>query len=300
MFVSLRRLVAALTAVLAVASATPAAAQTPPMPMPEIPTSGFDDAWFGGGDFGTVDAGFDLSSSGYTLSDVDPFTGAVTGPAVRATLTDDYSTAMDLASSNVMLVDTLLSAQEARRAAEAQRARDAAARSNSVGAQTEVGPDGCPTSAPAGTLRRGSAEVGIAELCARSVAQARSPQAAAAIKEALSMLGIPYSQPKRNNPGWADCSSFVTRAYQNTGTAIAPPGQNAPTTATIPRLRWAVNVSRADARPGDLALRPSPGHVVMLLADGWMVHTASNGDVSHVTRQYNSFDEIVWVDPARV
>lgn len=304
MLTRFRRVTAALVVAATIGTTTTAAdAQTiDPMPVPQIPTSGFDDAWPVDGSFGTVGTGdvFSLGGSSYTLSDIDPFTGAVTGPGVRMTLTDEYAAAMDHTTSSAMLVDTARLAQQARQEADAAKARDARARAGSTGAQGDVGPEGCPTSAPGNTMRRGSADLGVYELCVRSVAQARSPQAAAAIKEALAHLGTPYSQPKRNQEGWSDCSSFVTRAYQRSGTAIAPPGQNAPTTATIPRMRWAVRVSYADSRPGDLALRPSPGHVVMLLADGWMVHTTTPGDVSHVTRQYSSFDDIVYVDPARV
>jgi cell wall-associated NlpC family hydrolase len=177
-------------------------------------------------------------------------------------------------------------------------ANKAAAAAEAGPGQTAVGPDGCPTAAPPNTLRGGSASVGIAKLCADSVAQARTPQAANAIKAAMANLGKPYSQPKRNSPGFFDCSSFVTRAYQTAGVPIAPPGQNAPTTKTIVRARWAVHIPLSQVRPGDL-IEPTSGHVAMALADGFVIHTNATGDVSHVRSMYSSAYAVVWVDPSK-
>ena len=149
------------------------------------------------------------------------------------------------------------------------------------------GPDphssvGCPTDAPDRTLRDGSAVIGLAKLCADSAAAAPTPQAALAIKWALASLGLPYSQELRNFAGWADCSSFVTRAYTAAGVPLALPGVNAPTTDTIRTSAWAVIEPSTALLPGDL-VEPEPGHVVLMLAHGFMVHTSSTGDVAHVS-----------------
>ena len=166
------------------------------------------------------------------------------------------------------------------------------------------GPDprssiGCPTDAPDRTLRDGSAVIGLAKLCADSAAAAPTPQAALAIKWALASLGLPYSQELRNFSGWADCSSFVTRAYTAAGVPIAMPGVNAPTTDTIRTSAWAVMEPSTALLPGDL-VEPEPGHVVMVLAHGFMVHTSSTGDVAHVSVAYDQPWLSLRIDPTAV
>jgi hypothetical protein len=166
------------------------------------------------------------------------------------------------------------------------------------------GPDprssiGCPTDAPDRTLRDGSAVIGLAKLCADSAAAAPTPQAALAIKWALASLGLPYSQELRNFAGWADCSSFVTRAYTAAGVPIAMPMVNAPTTDTIRTSAWAVMEPSTALLPGDL-VEPEPGHVVMMLAHGFMVHTSNTGDVAHVSVAYAQPWLSLRIDPAAV
>lgn len=159
-----------------------------------------------------------------------------------------------------------------------------------------VGADGCPTVAAPNTLRGGSSIIGIAELCRRSVAAAPTPAAARAIIVALGgeFLGKPYSQPRREEPGWYDCSSFVTRAYTVAGTKLRDGWS--PTTAIMTAgVGWARRIPVSDARPGDLVLEPAPGHVGMLLADGFWVHTNRTGDVSHITRAPTSPDLVLRV-----
>jgi cell wall-associated NlpC family hydrolase len=141
--------------------------------------------------------------------------------------------------------------------------------------------------APAGTLRDGSDRLEFAALCRDSVEQAATPQAGEAVRFVLSNLGAPYSLPRRNEQGWYDCSSYVARAYQAAGVPIAPPGVNAPTTWVLLAMQGTQTtaVQYTDARPGDLIF-PEPGHVAMVLADGFMAHTNRTGDVSHVSRLY--------------
>lgn len=165
-----------------------------------------------------------------------------------------------------------------------------------VNAQVTVGPDGCPTAVPANTLRNGAASVGAHELCARSVAQAATPAAANAIKFMFQNLGAPYSGPNRMTKGWFDCSSYVSSAYEAAGVDAIQNGW-APTTrelAPYPGYRgvsWLHTVSWEARRPGDLAVTPPTrsdggGHVMMVLADGFMIHTGATGDVSNVTTLY--------------
>lgn len=311
----LRRAAAAACAAVALCAAVPApaAAQTPsagePVPAGLNSFHSTMSAGYGdpsgvvspGGSAGLIDMGGDLGS-------VDLLTGALHNDSVRAMAGDDPLSVLDMMAADQLALDAQRIAERARVEAERRKAEAEARRRNAAapgGTQVEVGPDGCPTSAPANTLRNGSAAVGIAEICARSVAQAASPNAARAVKEALAQLGRPYSQPLRNNAGYFDCSSFITRAYQNTGTPLAPPGQNAPTThsllprAGFSRKAWAVPIDASQARPGDIVF-PHEGHVAMVLADGWVVHTNRTGDVSHVRSSYSSPLAFRRVDPSRV
>jgi hypothetical protein len=52
------------------------------------------------------------------------------------------------------------------------------------------------------------------------------------------------------------------------------------------------------AMPGDL-VEPNPGHVTMLLADGYKAQTNRTGDVSKVDRAYSSAYWVGWVDAKR-
>ncbi|URM98911.1 C40 family peptidase [Actinomadura madurae] len=105
------------------------------------------------------------------------------------------------------------------------------------------------------------------------------------MKWALSHLGWPYSQARRNEDGYADCSSFVSRAYRDSGAIPGLYTGNAPITDTFRAVPWARQITLAAGQPGDL-VEPGPGHVAMLLADGYMVHTNNFGDVSKVERAY--------------
>ncbi|MEV0662582.1 hypothetical protein ACIBI3_22975 [Actinomadura luteofluorescens] len=181
--------------------------------------------------------------------------------------------------------------------------------------QTTVGPDGCPTEVPGKALhdgvvnkeegKEGKNELSIHKLCVDSVAKARTPQAAMAVKWALSHLGWPYApltSGTRNNPGVADCSSFVSRAYRDSGAIpnLYPKGSNAPVTGTFREVRWMHQISLAQAKPGDL-VEPHSGHVAMQLADGYKVHTNQTGDVSKVERAYTGHVYWVgWVDASKV
>jgi cell wall-associated NlpC family hydrolase len=60
---------------------------------------------------------------------------------------------------------------------------------------------------------------------------------------------------------------------------------------------WARRISYSEAKPGDLILSNAPGHVGMLLADGYWVHTNRTGDISHVTVAPTSPDLSLTVEP---
>jgi hypothetical protein len=150
-------------------------------------------------------------------------------------------------------------------------------------------------------LRDGSEVVGMRALCAASVAAASTPEAARAIIFTFKNLGIIYDGQMRNSRTF-DCSSYVSRAYVSAGLEMKS-GNNHYSTHTLlahsgfTRPDWIVPVPAYEARPGDLVF-PHEGHVAMLLADGFMIHTSATGDVSHVEKTYASPLQINRVIPA--
>lgn len=172
--------------------------------------------------------------------------------------------------------------------------------------QLVVSGNDCPntgTSQIAGRelLRDGSSSIGMRALCAASVAAAPTPEAARAIIFAFKNLGVIYDQQLRNGRSF-DCSSYVSRAYASAGVSMSS-GNNFYSTHTLlahsgyTRPEWIVPVPVYEARPGDLIF-PYEGHVAMLLANGYMIHTDSTGDVSKVERAYASSLQINRVVPA--
>lgn len=248
-----------------------------------------------------IDASAALVNSAYSLAEVDALTGMFLGDVTSTS--DNYAIASQLMEANAMAFDVQAAAEsaradlEVRKQAEAERAA-AEARAKAASAQTEVGPDGCPVSVPPRTLRSGAEQVGAYELCIASVASAATPAAASAVKFTFVNLGVPYSRTDRMGENAFDCSSYVMRAYESAGVSVISNGW-APTTHTLApypghsSYSWLTTVDYDAAQPGDLLLRPpSPtrtdggGHVAMLLAQGFMIHTAATGDVSHVTKAY--------------
>lgn len=180
-------------------------------------------------------------------------------------------------------------------------------------AQVVIGSDGCPQTAPDAGLLDESDKIGIAEICKQAVAQAPTPQAAAAIKWALSHLDIPYActtgKPQgsgqwigasgknygsqgsaRVGPEFYDCSSFVSAAYNETSGL----GIRANTTYNMRKGNSAHYESHAlkERMAGDLVVEntngASGGHVVMYLGTihgrEWRVHTNACGSVSKIER----------------
>jgi cell wall-associated NlpC family hydrolase len=236
------------------------------------------------------------------LTDVDPFSGAILSDAGNGSGAD-HLVVNQLADVGALAFDAQRAAEQARAEAAARRRAEeqrlaSAARATATGAQTEVGSDGCPVSVPPRTLRNGAESIGAHALCVRSVASAPTPQAAKAIKYTFVNLGVPYSQPNRMTPGYFDCSSYVSKAYASAGVPTISGGWAPSTRQLAPypgytSVRWLTTVSYQDGLPGDLMVTPplradGGGHVMMMLASGFMIHTASTGDVSHVTTAYPS------------
>ena len=227
------------------------------------------------------DDGLALAESPYPLTQIDLTSGTVMGPDVNAAVSADESTTLALAGVGALAIN----AAALNTSAQLQQSQ-----------QQDQSASGCPTSAPPNTLP--AAVTNIEGLCQDSVAGARTPQAALAIKYALNNLGDPYSQALRNSVGYYDCSSFVSRAYQAAGVPIAPPGQNAPTTYTIANAPWAIHEDWSSAQPGDL-VEPDSGHVVMLLADGYVAQAPMSGEVTDVVPVWWTEPYLtVWINPA--
>ena len=160
--------------------------------------------------------------------------------------------------------------------------------------QTVVAPDGCPVEVPYGTLRE--YEGTVWGLCARSVAQAPTPQAALAIKYAFRALGADYAcdDMSRYAAFSYDCSSLVARSYgTGAGMPILDTIRTLSTRQMVPwgggeLVSWLTPVPEDMALPGDIVLydtfKVDTRHVVIMLADGMMLHTDSCEDVAHIRK----------------
>lgn len=169
----------------------------------------------------------------------------------------------------------------------------------SSGGQTTIDSQDCPADdvpIPGQSMEGGSYEFGMSKICQNSVDQARSPEAAIAVKWMLNRVGrVWYSQPQRMAEDKADCSSSISRAYQEgAGLKLYPEGGNAWVTWTflgtggpgIPRPDGIIDVPTSELRPGDAYL-PHDGHVVMVLSDGFIVHASQDGTPIKVQKFYH-------------
>lgn len=149
------------------------------------------------------------------------------------------------------------------------------------GGQSEVDATGCPVEPGPipGAMTGGSEEIGINELCKRSVEQARDAEAATALKWGFQQVGVQmYSQPQRMDEMYSDCSSFISRAYQEAaGVRLYEPGGNAWVTSTFIAEEGAPSVPQDELVPGDW-FEPSSGHIVFVIADGFIMHASQPGD----------------------
>ena len=167
--------------------------------------------------------------------------------------------------------------------------------------QTVVGKDGCPKAVLDGTVPDG---VDVKQLCKAAVKDARSAQAAVAVKYALLRLGAPYACGGIGRlDAWRyDCSSYVSRAYSE-GAGLGTAGDGwAPSTRNMVPWDGAqldphyAPIDASKLHPGDLVLYDTCPvgetcpyrHVVMYLGPvvkggvPMMAHTNGCGLVAHV------------------
>jgi hypothetical protein len=123
-------------------------------------------------------------------------------------------------------------------------------------------------------------------------------KAVKAFNEAKKALGLPYSQEKRMESGYRDCSSFIWRAYKVVGQKMGVTGSWAPTAAaqayyydtngkTI--YTTAADASKLHGRYKNI------GHVAMYVGNGYMIHaSASAGKVTYGKYEYSK-DRVVMI-----
>lgn len=140
---------------------------------------------------------------------------------------------------------------------------------------TPAGPGGPAPGAVMGT------SLSLLKICQDSVAAAATPQAAIAIIKALTNLGLiytentnPFAGPLRSDTLYSDCSSYVSRMYNEAGVNVNPDGSTftiaADTAAFKQEESW-------NARPGDLVMFANEQHVGMVLADGMIAENGMTG-----------------------
>jgi soluble lytic murein transglycosylase-like protein len=154
-------------------------------------------------------------------------------------------------------------------------------------------------------MRDGSDAIGFKQLCVDSVAAAPTPEAARAIIYIFKNLGGIYDSPRRNQNRF-DCSGYMSKAYEYAGVLMHATGgdgnRNYFTTHRLlphswgTRPDWIVQVDPLVMQPGDLMF-PFDGHVVMVLAHGYMAHSPATGDVNHVRKIYSTFKQVNRVVP---
>lgn len=86
---------------------------------------------------------------------------------------------------------------------------------------------------------------------------------AVVVAAAQKYKGDQYSQAKRTQDGWSDCSSFCDKAFRDAG--IPPPVKWAATANYRMSPDWKT-IPRTQAKPGDIAI--SGGHMVLVTAAG--------------------------------
>lgn len=175
-----------------------------------------------------------------------------------------------------------------------------------LGPSPEIGqrsttPTTCPTKAPAGSLTDGSAVIGVKALCERSVKQARSPAAAAAIVWAFNHLGKPYTRAgvpiDNENFGSFNCATFVAQAFYwgaHVAGFVALPWT--PAYATPPPF---IKPIGNDRQSGDINVMwksgsmadsgGQAGHAQLLIADGWLIQSGGTGGATNVARYPNGW-----------
>lgn len=165
---------------------------------------------------------------------------------------------------------------------------------------------GCPTEVSARAINGLNSNIDVYAICQEAIAQAETPQAKAAISYAFSRLGSPYACEGvgRMNQFQFDCSSFVSRAYEEgAGVITSVDGWSATTHTMIPKTHPVFRpISPKDISAGDLALYYtcpegevcSYNHVVMYVGviDGvpLQLHTNNCGGVANITPFWGAVD----------
>lgn len=117
----------------------------------------------------------------------------------------------------------------------------------------------------------------------------------AAVQAALNAVGSGYSQTRRDDPGWYDCSSLVYRSYAAAGITYLN-GKCAADQAQY-LVNHNMTVSYSELQPGDLIFYSyeangryrNISHVAIYVGDGVMVHAAneSRGVIKQALSQSN-------------
>lgn len=90
------------------------------------------------------------------------------------------------------------------------------------------------------------------------------PRRSAAVAAAQKYTGDTYSQIKRTQPGFSDCSSFVDKAFRDAG--INPPMNPWANTALYRISPEWKTIPASQVQPGDIAI--SAAHMVLITAAG--------------------------------
>lgn len=97
-----------------------------------------------------------------------------------------------------------------------------------------------------------------------SSSESGNPRRAAVVTAAQKYTGDTYSQAKRTQPGYSDCSSFVDKALRDAG--IAPPMNQWANTALYRISPEWKTIPASQAQPGDIAI--SAAHMVLITSAG--------------------------------
>lgn len=108
----------------------------------------------------------------------------------------------------------------------------------------------------------------------------------ALVRAAMTHRDERYSQARRWQSGYSDCSSFVGKAFKDIG--ITPPGGS----TTVSYIAWKqlTKVSRDDVKAGDLIY--SPGHIVIAVDHNTAIgqqNGRSNVQIGPITSLVPSF-----------
>lgn len=229
-----------------------------------------------------------------------------------------------IASHDMILAEQVLAGRQALLAVTEERLRAfavAVGHPEMMDAALSINAEGCVTRAPEAANPLG---VEISELCRKATAES-DEYATGAITWALSRLGAPYACQGvgRDHPLFQfDCSSFVSRAYQDGAGIPLWSGASIPTTETMLAAAGRFTpIDETQLLPGDLVLYDScpaesdevqddvgaqpedtagpeectDRHVVLYLGSWkgseWMVHTNTCGGVANVDHFWGLTDE---------